>query len=141
MTITASTSTAPTKGLFLRNLRKQKGLTATDVAMKTGYTASHIGNFELGSDKFSLKTFLAICNALEVNPSDLDHLPHAPAKNYGYISTVRNKKKTVVSADDSLFLAAVMLFACGATGSIYEAKTLAGELKKQYDPVKDEPND
>lgn len=63
----------PIIGDRLRNIRKSKQLTQSDVAKKMGSTTAVISDLELGKGNPTLTTLLVLCNVLEIEPNELLH--------------------------------------------------------------------
>lgn len=70
-------------GLYLRDIRKDKGLSAYRIAKDTGLTEEQIGNIEKGTKAYTIDSFLAYITALDCyfylankdgKENDLDHL-------------------------------------------------------------------
>lgn len=55
----------------LRELRKQKGLSQEDLALKSGLHRTYISDIERGSRNLSLKNIEKIAKALEISPKSL----------------------------------------------------------------------
>ena len=55
----------------LRELRKQKGLSQEDLALKSGLHRTYISDIERGSRNLSLKNIEKIAKALGIKPQDL----------------------------------------------------------------------
>ena len=58
-------------GVKLRELRKQKGLSQEDLALKSGLHRTYISDIERGSRNLSLKNIEKIAKALGIKPQDL----------------------------------------------------------------------
>ena len=56
-------------GAVLRSIRISKSLSQEDFAFKCGLHRTYIGSIERGERNISLVNIDAICNALEVSPS------------------------------------------------------------------------
>ncbi|UXX79471.1 helix-turn-helix transcriptional regulator [Reichenbachiella carrageenanivorans] len=56
-------------GVVLRSIRISKSLSQEDFAFKCGLHRTYIGSIERGERNLSLVNIDAICNALEVSPS------------------------------------------------------------------------
>ncbi len=56
-------------GRRLRDAREAKGLSQAKVGQIVGCSKSHISQVEGAAGTYSLKIFLAMCDALKVNPS------------------------------------------------------------------------
>lgn len=55
----------------IRELRLERGLTVLEVAYRCDMERSHLSRIEAGHANPTLRTLCAICNALEVELSDL----------------------------------------------------------------------
>lgn len=104
-------------GMRIRQVRKAKGWSQSDLAEKCGVSMSFLGHIERGTRIMSIDTFVKICRALEAgadellwgvaNPSDavLD-MWNVPEKKKGRQSGHQNKtaggaNETVSRTDDS----------------------------------------
>ena len=59
-------------GSYLKNVRMDKGLTQSDVAVKLGYTSPQfISNIERGISKVPLKTLRHFIDLYQLNPEHL----------------------------------------------------------------------
>lgn len=58
-------------GEEVRRLRDEKGITAEELAERAVTTVSYLRQIECGEYGISLTKFIALCNALEINPSIL----------------------------------------------------------------------
>lgn len=58
-------------GEAVRRLRKARGLTQEDLSGLTELHRNHIGGIECGERNITIKTILALAQALEVRPADL----------------------------------------------------------------------
>lgn len=58
-------------GEAVRRLRKARGLTQEDLSGLTELHRNHIGGIERGERNITIKTILALAQALEVRPADL----------------------------------------------------------------------
>lgn len=58
-------------GEAVRRLRKARGLTQEDLSGLTELHRNHIGGIERGERNITLKTILALAQALEIRPADL----------------------------------------------------------------------
>lgn len=58
-------------GARLREVRVSAGVTLEQVAERTGLSASSLSDYELGTTEPKLSVFLAICEALNVNPNTI----------------------------------------------------------------------
>jgi len=58
-------------GARIRTCRLQKNLTQAELAKLMGMCPSMIGHAERGSREISVKTLVALCNALDVSPAYL----------------------------------------------------------------------
>ena len=56
-------------GSFLKELRKEKGMTQKELAEKLGCTSQHISAIERGVKTPTLETFVTLCNVLQVQPN------------------------------------------------------------------------
>ena len=63
----------PIIGERLRNIRKSKQLTQSELAKSMGSTTAVISDLELGKGNPTITTFLVLCNALEIEPNELLH--------------------------------------------------------------------
>ena len=55
----------------LAKARIKKDLSAYELSLRIGRDASYISQVEAGKVNISMKTFLEICKALEINPKEL----------------------------------------------------------------------
>ena len=90
-------------GKRMKSVRKALGMTQAQVAENAGIDSSFYGQIERGTNIPSLKTFVAIAHALNVNFSDL--IPHQKKKQRLYETAVENilsdlnpKRKAMVLA-------------------------------------------
>jgi transcriptional regulator with XRE-family HTH domain len=67
----ASTGEASDLGRSLRDIRKQRGMTLTDASERTGLPVSTLSKIENNKMSLSYDKLLRICNALEVDISEL----------------------------------------------------------------------
>ncbi len=58
-------------GEAVRRLRKARGLTQEDLSGLTELHRNHIGGLERGERNITIKTVLALAQALEVRPAEL----------------------------------------------------------------------
>ena len=58
-------------GRRVRNVRKRKGITQSDLAEMVDKSTAHISYIETGAKTMSLETFVAIANALNVSADEL----------------------------------------------------------------------
>lgn len=58
-------------GEAVRRLRKARGLTQEDLSGLTELHRNHIGGIERGERNITIKTILALAQALEIRPADL----------------------------------------------------------------------
>lgn len=58
-------------GRRIREKRKKKSVTQTELASQTGISAVHISNIELGNTRASLSTIVSIANALGTSLDEL----------------------------------------------------------------------
>jgi Predicted transcriptional regulators len=58
-------------GHNLRVLRKQSGMTQSDLAEDIGVSKDHISHAEIGVGSISMPLLLEICRALNVTPNDV----------------------------------------------------------------------
>ncbi len=56
-------------GRRLRDAREAKGLTQAKLSQLVGCSKSHVSQIESATGTYSLKIFLALCDALEADPS------------------------------------------------------------------------
>ncbi len=56
-------------GRRLRDARKAKGISQAKVSQIVGCSKSHVSQIEGGASTYSFRIFLAMCEALEVDPS------------------------------------------------------------------------
>lgn len=68
---TASKTAEDLFGLVLREVRKAKGLSQEDLAFKSGYHPTYIGQLERGKKSPSLRTILALAGTLDTQGSEL----------------------------------------------------------------------
>ncbi|MFD3005108.1 helix-turn-helix domain-containing protein [Thermus tengchongensis] len=61
-------------GQKLRELRLKRGLSQTKLAQKVGVSQTFISALEMGLKQPSLKTLLALADALSVSPDELLHV-------------------------------------------------------------------
>ena len=78
-------------GIRIRKFRKKRNMTQKDLAKKIGVSNSRISNWEQGINRPDADMLVAICNALEVSPSDLLDL-------YLPFDTVNEKEVALVKA-------------------------------------------
>ena len=69
-------------GEKVKQLRKEKGLTQTELAEAVGVGTSHISHIETGSGKASLETLIQIINALDCSADELFCLEVKSAKPF-----------------------------------------------------------
>lgn len=58
-------------GLRISQRRKELGIRQSELSEKLGITDNHVSNIENGHNPPSLKTFVELCNALDVTPDYL----------------------------------------------------------------------
>ena len=58
-------------GLRIKSLRRGRGLTQDQVAERTGLSLNYLSRIERGLENPTLDTFLALADALKVEPLDL----------------------------------------------------------------------
>ena len=58
-------------GRKIRDLRREKGITQEQLAMKLGISASFMGHIERGTRTASLETLVILCRVLQVSPAYL----------------------------------------------------------------------
>ena len=58
-------------GEAVRRIRKARGLTQEDLSELTELHRNHIGGIERGERNITIKTILALAQALEIRPADL----------------------------------------------------------------------
>lgn len=66
-------------GQKLKQIRLTKGVTAEDLAKKSGIAEKSILEIEAGGRQAREKTLLAICKALDLDPAAVMVAPAAPA--------------------------------------------------------------
>lgn len=57
-------------GKYIREKREWAGMTIENLAEKAGISTNHIGNIELGPTVPSVRVFHAICDVLNISPTD-----------------------------------------------------------------------
>lgn len=79
-------------GEGIREFRKQKGMTLTELAEKTGFTASYLSQLERSIIEPSLTALRKICEVLDV-------------PIYYFLGDVKDSQSTVIRADERQILA------------------------------------
>ena len=53
---------------LLRDIRREAGLTQTELARKLGRTQAYVSKYELGERRLDLMDLFAVCDAVEISP-------------------------------------------------------------------------
>ena len=59
----------------VKHLRKERGITQEELAVKVGISASFLGHIERGTRVASLETLVKLCHALNTHPNHLLAFP------------------------------------------------------------------
>ena len=89
-------------GLRLARLRSKKGVSAREMSLSLGQNASYINTIESGKFMPSLKTFLYICEYLEITPGEFfDFESTDPVRLRGIVAdmkTLNDEQLAVIAA-------------------------------------------
>lgn len=89
-------------GNILRDKRKKKKLTLTELAQKTGLSVSYLSLLERGINSPTVESLNKVCTALDLTLSDLIAKASKPKK----IVTKADQRRTIFSSDGFLYEAA-----------------------------------